>query len=296
MLNRFSFALAIAATMPAVCSAQCPPTAYSVRLAQLSGAITVTVPAGLRNLDPVAMDVGGEFRRGMLASMAPTVVSDVLTSYACIIEREVNGDATKSAEEKVRLLEAWSDIQVLLEDKAVTYYSAFLQSIGNGLAASPLMEKVPLTASEQALKPYIAKLPQDNFTVYYAADLWSKAIYKGIAVGACGGFVREALSDNASSTQQLANSIRPALVKYVGSVNNGSRDAKHNMWAQAATLPYIGLATEKTKRALDACKKEQPVASPVTNASAASAPPVATAPALPASAASAPLAEPGASQ
>jgi len=100
--------------------------------------------------------------------------------------------------------------------------------------------------------------------------LYAEAVFNGLPVNACGGFVRAALVDNEPGIQYFAAAIRPTLVAYVSSVKYGSRDAKMKLWTQARNIQFTPPASATTANALASCKAA-PEAKPVVPEVAASA-------------------------
>jgi hypothetical protein len=263
--------IALAGVASAQTVAKCALTPYSVELRNANGKLTVQVPAKLSNLDP-AVSLGADFNRGMYAAIAPSVVDEILESYDCAIKKSLAEDPRFSEDSRQLLRNAWSDVRAAFVESVTNYFSAWQESFAAGRAASPRNDKKDLTANEQALKPYIAKLPVDNFLKYGGFSLYGEATVYGVAVQGCGAFTRAALVDNESNVQHLANAIRPALVAYVDSVQNGSRDAKMKLWAQAATMQAAVASSKATQQAQKDClaaKTTESAPTPVSSAASA---------------------------
>jgi hypothetical protein len=248
----------------------CGPTPYSIRLKELNGKITVTVPPALRNITSTSASLGADYVRRMFAATAPAVLDEVLDTYDCLMRQAVDKDKL-SDEKRTALLDAWSEVKAQVYASAVKFTDAWNSSLADGAAASPLNDKQDLTPDEKALMPYIAKLPLDNFLVAGGGGLYGEAVFNGLPVNACGGFVRSALVDNEPGIQHFVAAIRPTLVAYVSSVKYGSRDAKMKLWTQARNIQLTPPASATTANALASCKAA-PEAKPVVPEVAASAP------------------------
>lgn len=253
----------------------CGPTPYSIQFKELNGQITVTVPPALRNITSTSASGGGDYVRSMFAATAPIVLGEVLETYDCLVRKAIDKDKDKLSDEKrTALLDAWSEVNAQVSASAVKFSDAWNKSLADGSAASPLNDKQDITPDEKALRPYIAKLPRDNFLVAGRGGLYLEAIFNGLPVNACGSFVRSALVDNEPGIQHFAAALRPTLVAYVSSVKYGSRDAKMKLWTQARNIQLMPLASAATANALASCKaapETKPVV-PEAAASAASAP------------------------
>ncbi|MDP9896399.1 hypothetical protein J2W32_005358 [Variovorax boronicumulans] len=264
--------LAVAvATGSAYAQSTCSATPYSVRLKEVAGKITVSVPAKFVQVNnPAEVSLGAGFNRGMFSALAPVVVDEILDSYGCVLTEAIDLDQKLTDAHKQDLKSAWSEVRATVQNSTVTYFSLWAESNAAGIKASPLSDKKNLAEDEQALAKYIAKLPKDNFTIYTGFSLNAQAVINGITTDACGVFVRSALVDNESNIQHLANALRPVLVTYVSDVKNGSRDAKMKLWTQASTMQMPTQSSKNTVLALQACEKSKGSAdaAPATGAAA----------------------------
>lgn len=257
-------AIAVLATLSLRVSAQdCGPTPYSVALKQAKGQITVTVPEGLQSISPGDARLTADFVRRMFSATAPAVLDEVLSAYDCHVMKAID-NSKPSEERRAALLDAWSEVKAQMNDAAVRFADAWNKSMDAGLAASPVNNKNDLTADEKALASFVQKIPTDNFLVATSGGLYATATYNGLPINACAGFVRSALMDNEAGIQHYAAALRPALVAYVSSVRNGSRDAKMKLWTQQATQ-YL---SSKTSTEMEICKATVPT--PVSPAMPAS--------------------------
>ncbi|KAA9169696.1 hypothetical protein F3K36_20465 [Delftia sp. BR1] len=261
-------AIAVIATLSLRVSAQdCGPTPYSVALKQAKGQITVTVPEGLQSISPGDARLTADFVRRMFSATAPAVLDEVLSAYDCHVTKAI--DKSKPSEERrAALLDAWSEVKAQMNEAAVRFADAWNKSMDAGLAASPVNDKKDLTADEKALASFVQKIPTDNFLVATSGGLYATAIYKGLPINACAGFVRSALMDNEAGIQHYAAALRPALVAYVSSVRNGSRDAKMKLWTQARNVQATQYSSSKTSTEMEICKSTVPT--PVSPAMPAS--------------------------
>lgn len=252
--------IAIAAlfALSSAASAQnCGPTPYTIAFKEAKGKLTVKVPDGLKNIGPGNASLTADFLRRMFSATAPVVLDEVLDAYECHVAKAID-DSKPSEDRRVELMDAWSEIRAQLSDAAGKFSVAWSTSNDAGLAASPVNDKKDLTAQERALAPFIAKIPVENFTRTDGLSLYGDAVFNGLPVNACAGFIRSALVENEAGIQHFAAALRPALVTYVASVKNGSRDAKMRLYTQARSIQAVSAASTATSTAMEICRTAAP--------------------------------------
>lgn len=239
------------------CFAQaCMDTPYTVQSQSTQGTITVTLPPALANdsAKPPSVKASAEYSRTMYAAMGPTVVREVLQSYTCKVEQAIDADATKTAEQKVVIKDAWRNAVNDLTTTAAIYFGAFKVDLAQAQELNPVALQQSLDADGRSPAPYLSVLKAENFLIQNSYSAYLTGTFNGISATACGSYLKAALAANAGMIQHLAAAVLPMLNTYFENKRYAPRNAKVILYGEA---PSVLMATQpsdaKSKADLAKC-------------------------------------------
>jgi len=243
----------------------CGPVPYSVRAKELKGGVVVSAPPVLRqaanSLGAPKLELGGEYARTMYAAFAPVALQEVLENYTCRIQKTLESDATRTPEERKKLMAVWSTGIDRLQRTAALYFLTFgLRDLTQAAALDQQIESTELLKPEESLPKSVLQaalggIRDEDFLIASSYSAYLGARIAGVDTTACGLFVRAALAANADSIQHWVAGIKPIVTLYFDDENPaGRRSALSRLYGQAtsAGAPPLPLNPQGTA-ALKAC-------------------------------------------
>lgn len=266
---------------------QCGPFPYSVEWQVTGGEIAAKFRAGalagLRSLPAIEGRAGGEIVRTAYAGMANQAMEVVLVQYGCRIKAYMVLSGTPDAELKGFVVDR---AVALLSGEMGSIQNAALKPTGDDLTKfkvqyAKMMKREPDEPTLDsaillgALKRYN---PNTLFISQTSAQIWgSVEVGSALAVTACGGVVRAAISDGTSALQSSLARVQSILSNYL----NSSVPPYASLLSLYNTLAVVpGTDATAAKFSFKDCSKEMVMEPTVIPPAAA-----ASAPAVPASAA-----------
>ena len=229
--------------------AKCAEVPYSIQAKQAGVQVIASLPAKFSdpaNLPkPASVRAGAEYIRSMYAAMGPTVVREVLLNYICRFDEVVDGDITKSIDEKTALKSAFQDAVDDITNTSATYFAVFAaQNFEQAQLVKPTLLNSPALQKEQLvpiayLQASVNQISDNDFLIANSYTAYVTANLKGVEATACGKYIRAALAENASVVQHLAASLRGMLMTYFSNTPSSVRSAKTMLFGEAATAAMV---------------------------------------------------------
>lgn len=260
---------------------QCDPFPYSIGWQVTGGEVAAKFGAGavrgLRQLPAIDIRGGGEIVRTAYAGMANQAMEAVLVQYGCRIKAYMTLSGAPDAELKAFVVDR---AVALLTGEMGSIQSAALKPTNDDLLKIKLQyatamkreEGEPTLDSAVLLGALSRYNPNTLFISQTTAKFWGSAdVGAALAVTACGGVVRAAISDGTSSMQSSLSRVQSILSNYL----NGSVPPYASLLTLFNSLAVVpGTDATAAKFSFKDCSKEiaaQPKDS-VVIAPAASAP------------------------
>lgn len=246
-------ALLLSSCLSCLAAEPCKDNPYKIQTGSVALSGQITLPPSLvgNSLKPSANTAaaGLAFSRTMYAAMAPTVVQEVLDVYTCLVEKAIDEDATKSAEEKAVIKDVWKNAVGDITGTLAGYVVTLMASPETFGSVNPaLLTNRTLTVEDRSVVPYLGVIKPENFTVIEGYQLYMKATINGITGTACGSYLRQALASNAGNIQHFAAAVRPIINEYFSDSKNSVRYAKAKLYIQASGISLAVAPTETSAK------------------------------------------------